>query len=127
MAVTSNAQAEVAVVKDHYRTVVQKTPYEVEVCTDKAVPEDNGGVDMLTGAIIGGVIGNNVTKNVENGGAVGALLGGILANQNRDQTTRMARFCTIETRFNESQQKVYSHSTVQFTYNGRTYSLDFTK
>ena len=40
-------------------------------------PGDKTG-DALRGAIIRGTIGNNITKNVENGGAVGALLYGIL-------------------------------------------------
>ena len=126
MATVSSAQAEIAVVQDHYKTVINKQPYEVQVCTDRAVSGDKSG-DMLTGAIVGGIIGNNVTKNVENGGAVGALLGGIIGHNNSKAKSGTARFCTTETRYNESQAEVYSHSTVRFTHNGRSYSLRFTK
>tara|TARA_Y200000002_G_scaffold56647_1_gene41960 strand:+ start:3923 stop:4414 length:492 start_codon:yes stop_codon:yes gene_type:complete len=127
MATVSSAQAEIAVVQDHYKTVINKQPYEVQVCTDRTVSGDKSG-DMLRGAIIGGIIGNNVTKNVENGGAVGALLGGIIGHNNSVVENKgTARFCTVETRYNESQAEVYSHSTVRFTHNGRSYSLRFTK
>ena len=101
MATVSSAQAEIAVVQDHYKTVINKQPYEVQVCTDRTVSGDKSG-DMLRGAIIGGIIGNNVTKNVENGGAVGALLGGIIGHNNSVVENKgTARFCTVETRYNE--------------------------
>ena len=58
-------------VQDFNKTVINRVPYNVEVCTNQTVGGDKTG-DMLKGAIIGGIIGNNVTKNVENGGAVGA-------------------------------------------------------
>ena len=118
--------AHAEVIKDHYKTVINKTPYYVEVCQDVTVGGDRTG-DALAGAIIGGVIGNNVTKNVDNGGAVGALLGGIIGHNNSKAKSGTARFCTVETRYNESQAEVYSHSTVRFTHNGRSYSLRFTK
>ena len=47
-------------VTDSYKTIVNKSPYSVEVCSDVHVPGDKSS-DMLTGAIIGGIIGNNVT------------------------------------------------------------------
>ena len=46
-------------VTDTYKQIINKTPYSVEVCTDVNVPGDKTS-DMLTGAIIGGIIGNNV-------------------------------------------------------------------
>ena len=79
------------------------------------------------GAIIGGAIGNNVTKNVENGGAVGALLGGMMAHNNSKATGGTRKVCNIETRYNETATTVYSHSVVTFTYEGKTYSLKFNK
>jgi uncharacterized protein YcfJ len=118
--------ANAEVVQDHYKKVIKKDPYRVEVCRDVHIPGDRSG-DMLTGAIIGGVIGNNVTKNVENGGAVGALLGGFLGHNNSKATGGTRTQCNIETRYNEEYQEVYSHSTVTFTHNGRQYSLRFNK
>ena len=58
-------------VQDFNKTVINRVPYNVEVCTNQTVGGDKSG-DMLKGAIIGGVIGNNV-GDVDNGGAIGAL------------------------------------------------------
>ena len=69
-----SAPAFAETVQDVNKTVVNRVPYNVEVCTNQSVGGDKSG-DMLKGAIIGGLIGNNVTKNVDNGGAVGAILG----------------------------------------------------
>ena len=113
-------------ITDHYKTVIDRDPYSVEVCYDVKVPGDKTG-DALKGAIIGGIIGNNITKNVENGGAVGALLGGILAHKNSDATGGTERQCRVETRYNESTREVYSHSTITFNSNGRNYTLQFKK
>jgi uncharacterized protein YcfJ len=113
-------------VVDHYKTVINKTPYTVEVCENVAVSGDKTG-DTLMGAIIGGAIGNNVTKNVDNGGAVGALLGGMLAHNNSDATGGTKRVCKMETRYNESSAQIYSHSVITFFSNGKQYSLRFNK
>lgn len=128
VAITSYAFAEPinGDVVDHYKTVINKTPYNVEVCENVSVSGDKTG-DTLMGAIIGGAIGNNVTKNVDNGGAVGALLGGMLAHQNSDATGGTKRVCKVETRYNESSAQVYSHSVVTFFSNGKQYSLRFNK
>lgn len=105
--------------QDHYKTVIVKKPYTVEVCT-----EGNGQSDLsnfLTGALIGGAIGNNIPGE-KNGGAAGAVIGGIL-NTERNKTPQ----CKTETRYEEETQSVYSHSTVTFTHEGRIYTLRFTK
>jgi len=113
-------------VRDYNKTVVNRVPYNVEVCTNQTVGGDRTG-DALTGAIIGGIIGNNVTKNVDNGGAVGALLGGIIGHNNSNATGGMQRVCNVQTRYNEEVVEVYSHSVVTFYHNGRQYSLRFQK
>lgn len=118
--------AHAEIVDDHYKNIVKKTPYYVEVCEDVVVGGDKTG-DALTGAIIGGVIGNNVTKNVENGGAVGALLGGIIGHNNSKSQSRVETQCRRERRYNETIEQVYSHSTVKFLHNGRSYTLQFQK
>ena len=112
---------------DHYKTVINKTPYTVEVCENVAVSREIKLVILLMGAIIGGAIGNNVTKNVDNGGAVGALLGGMLAHNNSDATGGTKRVCKMETRYNESSAQIYSHSVITFFSNGKQYSLRFNK
>lgn len=114
-----------ATITKHYKTVIDRKPYVVEVCENRTVGGDRSG-DMLTGAIIGGIIGNNVTKNVENGGAVGALLGGMLGHNNSTATGGTQRVCHQQTRYNETATEAYSHSTITFRdQNGKTQTLRF--
>lgn len=105
--------------QDHYKNIIIKKPYSVEVCT-----QGNGKTDLdnfITGAIVGGAIGNNIPGE-NNGGALGAILGGAL-NTERNKSPQ----CRTETRYEEEQQTVYSHSTVTFMHNGRSYTLRFAK
>lgn len=114
---SSGASAEI--IEDHFKTVVVQNPYTVEVCS-----QGNGKSDLdnfLTGAIIGGAIGNNIPGE-KNGGAIGGVLGGIL-NTERNKTPQ----CRIETRYEEETKVLYSHSTITFTHEGKTYTLSFAK
>ena len=113
-------------VQDFNKTVINRVPYNVEVCTNQTVGGDKSG-DMLKGAIIGGIIGNNVTKNVDNGGAVGALLGGIIGHNNSNATGGTKRVCEVQTRYNEESVTIYSHSVVTFYHEGKQYKLRFQK
>ena len=121
-----SAPAFAETVQDVNKTVVNRVPYNVEVCTNQSVGGDKSG-DMLKGAIIGGLIGNNVTKNVDNGGAVRALLGGIIGHNNSNATGGTQRVCEVQTRYNEEVIEVYSHSIVSFYHNGKQYRLRFQK
>ena len=112
-------------VQDHYKNVINRTPYQVEVCYDQTVSGDKTG-DALRGAIIGGIIGNNI-KGEQDGGAIGALLGGMLGHSNSKATGGTQRRCVLETRYKETSNTVYSHSTITFTYEGRTYTQKFRK
>lgn len=114
-----------ATITQHYRTVIDRKPYVVEVCENRTVGGDRTG-DALRGAIIGGIIGNNITKNVDNGGAVGALLGGMLGHSNSTATGGTRRVCYQQTRYNETAAEAYSHSTITFRdQNGKTQTLRF--
>jgi len=113
-------------VQDHYKNIIHKKPYSVEVCYDRQVSGDKTG-DMLTGAIIGGIIGNNVTKNMPDGGTAGAIIGGILGHQNSNTSGGTQTVCKMERRYKEESQTVYSHSTITFSYEGRTHTLNFKK
>ena len=108
-------------VQDHYKNVIQKKPYTVEVCYQGS--GDKTG-DTLLGAIIGGAIGQNITKDLPDGATAGAIIGGILGNQN---STSSGNVCRTETRYNEESRTVYSHSTITFVYEGRQYKLNFKK
>jgi len=118
-------QPHTAVVKDHYKTVINSSPYRVEVCRNQTTSGDKTA-DTLKGAIIGGVIGNNI-KGEENGGTIGALIGGMLGHSNSDAQGGTRTVCTQETRYKETEQTVYSHSIITFTYEGKSYTVRFKK
>ena len=113
-------------IEHHFLSVIEQTPYSVEVCKNVRVSGDKTG-DTLTGAIIGGIIGNNVTKDLPDGGTAGAILGGILGHMNSDAKSGTKRVCNIETRYEEVQKKIYSHSTITFWSGGNQYTLRFKK
>tara|TARA_B100000676_G_C18039145_1_gene823746 strand:- start:573 stop:995 length:423 start_codon:yes stop_codon:yes gene_type:complete len=118
-------QPHAAVVKDHYKSVIIKQPYSVEVCT-QGQTSGNGKSDIqnfLEGALVGGAIGNNIPGE-NNGGALGAFLGGVL-NTEKNKTT--GQVCRTETRYNERTQTMYSHSIITFTYEGKSYQVRFQK
>ena len=110
-------------VQDHTKTVIKRTPFNVEVCSEVNVQGDKTK-DTLLGAIIGGAIGQNITKDLPDGATAGAIIGGILGNQN---STASGNVCRTETRYNEEARTVYSHSTITFVYEGKQYKLNFKK
>ena len=112
-------------ITDHFKDVIMKKPYQVEVCTDVSVSGDRTG-DMLKGALLGGILGNNI-KGEEQGGLAGAVIGGMLGHANSSATAGSRRSCSIETRYEEERQRVYSHSTITFSYEGRTHTVRFQK
>lgn len=115
---TVNAQ-----IQDHYKSVIQQTPHNQQVCSEVYVPNRNtaGPDNMLSGAIIGGIIGNNVTKNLPDGGTAGAIIGGLLGLQNEQNAGGSYQTrCSTRTSYTESQKTVYSHSTITFTDNTGT-------
>ena len=112
-----------AYIQDHYKSIVQQTPHNQQVCSEVYVPNRNtvGPDNMLSGAIIGGIIGNNVTKNLPDGGTAGAIIGGILGLQNEQNAGGSYQTrCTTRTSYTESQKNVYSHSTITFTHSTGT-------
>ena len=58
------------------------------------------------------------------GAMTGAILGG---NNNKSTPSTTQRQCQIETRYEETQREVYSHSIVTFMYNGKTTIIKVTK
>ena len=112
-------------VQDFNKTVINRVPYNVEVCTNQTVSGDKTA-DTLKGAIIGGVIGNNV-GDVDNGGAIGAIIGGMLGHNNSNATDGTKRVCEVQTRYNEESVTIYSHSVVTFYHEGKQYKLRFQK
>ena len=122
---TTAAFGQEPIIQDHYKTIIDQKPYHVEVCSNVSTSGDKSG-DMLKGAIIGGIIGNNV-GNIENGGTLGAVIGGMLGHNNSNAQGGTRRQCRTEIRYNEESRTVYSHSTIRFVTDGRSYTLKFKK
>ena len=120
----SNA-ASAETTQDHYKDVYHKTPHTVEVCYDQQVSGDKTG-DTLKGALLGGILGNNV-GDIKNGGAAGAIIGGMIGHNNSTATGGTQTVCQLETRYDEEQVSVYSHSVIKFEYNNRVYTATFKK
>ena len=127
---TSNAY-----INDHYKIIVEQTPYKIEVCKQVQVPygqkKELDTQGAIIGGIIGGVVGNQFGKGSgkEAATGVGALTGAIIGG-NKDKgpegyTTQ--KQCHIETRYEEIKREVYSHSTVTFFVDGRKQVLTFNK
>ena len=121
-----------AVVFDHYKNVIQQTPYRVEVCQDRVQHSGDGSAtNELVGALFGGAIGNSFGKGDGKDAMTlfGALMGASLAHDDElaKGPTRTVTVCDIETRYEESVSKVYSHSTISFTAKGKQYKIDFVK
>ena len=112
-------------VVDVTKQIINKTPYQVEVCYDQQVSGDKTG-DAIKGAIIGGLLGNNI-KGEKDGGAIGAVIGGMLGHANSNAVGGTKRVCNVETRYNEEVVTVYSHSIVSFVHEGKEYQLKFQK
>ena len=113
-------------VRDHQKTVIKRTPQVVEVCSERNVSGDKTA-DTILGAIIGGAIGQNITKDLPDGATAGAIIGGILGNQNSTASNGTKLVCNKITRYKESMETIYSHSTITFNYDGKTYTVRFNK
>ena len=123
--VANSVKADNTTIQDHYKNVIHKKPYSVEVCYDQQTSGDKTG-DAIKGAIIGGLLGNNI-KGEQDGGAIGAVIGGMLGHNSSDATGGTKRVCRMETRFNDTPREIYSHSIIQFVYEGKNYTLRFKK
>tara|TARA_B110000977_G_scaffold74486_1_gene100739 strand:+ start:1066 stop:1491 length:426 start_codon:yes stop_codon:yes gene_type:complete len=116
-------------VQDHYKTVIEQNPYRVEVCKDVQLKGQASTGDTIFGAIIGGAIGNQFGggKGKDAATVLGAIVGADIANKNGKKPGGTQRQCQVETRYEETQREVYSHSTVTFVSDGRQYTVKFQK
>jgi len=123
----TNASAET--VQDHYKTIIEQNPYRVEVCKDVRIQGQASTGDTLFGALIGGAIGNQFGggKGKDAATILGAIVGADVANKNGKKPGGTQRQCQVETRYEETQREVYSHSTVTFVSDGREYTVKFQK
>ena len=143
-ATSASAEQTTATIEDVYATVVEQTPYTLQVCQNVEVPiygtvtRQGGGAsggDVLTGMILGGLLGKGATGK-DDGAAAGAVLGGIIAadkaNKPRTETVitgyKTERQCENVTEYKNVNKKVYDYSIITFkSKDGYEYSLPFTK
>ena len=120
-------------ITETYKTVIKQIPYRVEVCQDRVQNSGDGSAtNELVGALFGGAIGNSFGKGDGKDAMTlfGALMGASLAHDDelkKNPGTKTVTVCDVQTRYEESTSKSYSHSTITFSSNGRKYSLDFVK
>ena len=133
MSATAATSVQNGVVTDNYKTIIKQIPYRVEVCQDRVQPAGDGSAtNELVGALFGGAIGNSFGKGDGKDAMTlfGALMGASIAHDEElknNPGTKTVTVCDVQTRYEESTSKVYSHSTITFSSNGKKYSLDFIK
>ena len=133
MSATAATTVQQAKVTDTYKTIIKQIPYRVEVCQDRIQPAGDGSAtNELVGALFGGAIGNSFGKGDGKDAMTlfGALMGASLAHDDalkKNPGTRTVTVCDVQTRYEESTSKVYSHSTLSFRANGKEYKVDFIK
>ena len=133
MSATAATSVQNGVVIDNYKTIIKQIPYRVEVCQDRVQPAGDGSAtNELVGALFGGAIGNSFGKGDGKDAMTlfGALMGASLAHDDElknNPGTRTVTVCDVQTRYEESTSKVYSHSTLSFRAKGKEYKVDFVK
>ena len=133
MSATAATSVQNGVVTDNYKTIIKQIPYRVEVCQDRVQPAGDGSAtNELVGALFGGAIGNSFGKGDGKDAMTlfGALMGASLAHDDElknNPGTKTVTVCDVQTRYEESVSKVYSHSTLSFRAKGKEYKVDFVK
>ena len=125
LSTVSTAYAQDSNIFDHFKNVIEQKPYHVEVCRNVSMSGDKTG-DTLGGAIIGGILGKALTGN-DDGAKIGALFGGIVGHNESNKVAGTRRVCKTEIRYKEEVRTIYSHSHIEFWYEGRKYNLKFKK
>ena len=128
-----------SVVTHYYITETIQHRISNRVCSEVDVPiyGNNGKAqtgEVLGGAIIGGILGNQVGggKGKDAATILGAILGADFANKKGGTKTivgyKRTTICEDTPTYSTKTERVYSHSTIRFTgANGRIQSLRFNR
>lgn len=121
-------------VSDEWSVVQRRVPVQTQVCEQVQVPvyreaKADGGA-ILLGAIIGNAIGR--AAGVDGGQTAGTVIGGIAGAEASKNNREISHFetrqqCRTDTSYNIQETENYSHSIVDFVYEGRQYRLKFKK
>lgn len=113
---------------DHYYNVTNDVPRTHRDCYTVEVPvygSNTSGGDVLGGMILGGLLGKGITGD-DGGAAAGAILGGVIAGDKKRITGyRQEQRCDTVTIYEPVTTTQYSHSTIEFTIDGKHYTLEF--
>ena len=127
VAIADTSRVDRSNVYHHFTIVNTQVPYNIEVCTQgHSYNSNTSSTDAIIGAIIGGTLGNQVGSGRGKDAAtiLGVILGADIINKNNKSGT-VGPSCIVESRYKESTQEVYSHSTITFMIDGRSYSSDY--
>ena len=132
------ADAVKAEVTDHFQETTRQIPVTERVCNTVEVPiygQTQGQAstgDVLAGAIIGGVLGNQVGGGSGKDAAtvLGAIVGADVANKRGSSQQvitgyRQEHRCKNITTYTLKTENVYSHSSITWYENGRRMTLEF--
>lgn len=122
----------------HTTTVASSVPINEMICQNVEVPvyatrQSNGatGGDVLTGMIIGGLLGKGLSGD-DGGAAAGAVMGGVIAADKGNNRTeqvitgyRTERQCNEVVNYRAVNEEVYSHSTIRFYIGNKRYVVEF--
>ena len=111
--------------------MVYLEPYTVEVCSNEQIIVGSQA-DVVNGAIWGAIFGAVVGDAIddEDGRVPGAVIGALIGSdsaQGQGTTVTTAMVCKQETRNKRTVRKVYSHSTIGFSWNMEFYEIKFIK
>ena len=106
-------------VEPYYANSTRRIPQTI--CRQVNIPvyqNNNNAGNVLTGAIIGGIIGNNIVKG-EGSGAAGAVIGGLLGSQqNNGNVVQYQRQNRCHTEYHNEVETFISHYFITVDVNG---------
>jgi uncharacterized protein YcfJ len=118
-------RATISSIQPIYHNITTRTPSNI--CQNVEVPiygtVQSGGAsggDVLTGMIIGGLLGKGVTGK-DNGAAAGAVIGGIISADNKRSKQVITGYrveSQCHTTYVNSTQRQLKHYKIWFTWNG---------